>query len=163
MKAFMFMLSLVVVVLAACSSPEQQTASQGPQASPSVADQGAARPGSPSATTGDQADLADLTPGAPTGRPRLVDLGATACMPCKMMEPILEELRHEYEGRMDVVFIDVWKNREAGRAYGINTIPTQILYDAKGQERWRHVGFIGKEDILTAIDRAGVKLPAAGE
>ncbi|KPK50933.1 MAG: thioredoxin, partial [Thiotrichales bacterium SG8_50] len=40
--------------------------------------------------------------------PRLVDLGADKCIPCKMMAPILAELRQEYKGKFDVVFIDVW-------------------------------------------------------
>ena len=42
--------------------------------------------------------------------PRLVDLGANKCIPCKMMKPILESLKTEYAGRMEVVFIDVWEN-----------------------------------------------------
>ncbi|HYG35406.1 MAG TPA: thioredoxin family protein, partial [Clostridia bacterium] len=46
--------------------------------------------------------------------PRLVDLGADKCIPCKKMAPILEELKKEYTGRMEVEFIDVWKNPDAG-------------------------------------------------
>ena len=80
--------------------------------------------------------------------PRLVDLGAGKCIPCKMMAPILEELKTEYAGRMDVEFIDVWENPEAGKKYGIKLIPTQIFYDSTGTERFRHEGFMGKEDIL---------------
>jgi thioredoxin 1 len=80
--------------------------------------------------------------------PRLVDLGAGKCIPCKKMAPILEELKKESAGGMEVEFIDVWKNPEAGKAYGIEMIPTQIFYDASGKELFRHVGFFGKEDIL---------------
>ena len=80
--------------------------------------------------------------------PRLVDLGATKCIPCKMMAPILEELKKTYAGRMDVQFIDVWENPDAGKKYGINVIPTQIFYDAAGKELFRHEGFFGKDDIL---------------
>jgi thiol-disulfide isomerase/thioredoxin len=52
--------------------------------------------------------------------PRLVDLGAHSCIPCKMMAPILEDLKKTYAGRMDVVFIAVWQNPDAGKKYGID-------------------------------------------
>jgi len=101
-------------------------------------------------------------PAAPTnatpGRPRLVDLGADKCIPCKLMAPILEELRKEYAGRLDVVFIDVWKDRNAGAPYNIRVIPTQIFYDAAGRERFRHEGFFAKQDILKKWQELGVDL-----
>ena len=87
--------------------------------------------------------------------PRLVDLGAGKCIPCKMMAPILVELRKEYEGRMEVVFIDVWENPDAGQPYGVEVIPTQIFYNAEGKELFRHVGFFGKEDILAKWKELG--------
>lgn len=95
--------------------------------------------------------------------PKLIDLGAGKCIPCKMMAPILEELKKEYAGRMDVRFIDVWQDPEAGKAYGIDVIPTQIFYDAEGKERFRHTGFFGKEDILGKWKELGVDLAAAGK
>jgi len=90
--------------------------------------------------------------------PRLVDLGAAKCIPCKMMTPILEDLKKGYEGRMDVEFIDVWKSPDAGKEYGIKIIPTQILYSAEGRELFRHEGFFGKEDILAKWKELGVDL-----
>jgi thioredoxin 1 len=90
--------------------------------------------------------------------PRLVDLGADKCIPCKMMAPILEELKHEYAGRLEVEFIDVWKNPEAGRGYEIRVIPTQIFYNEKGKELFRHEGFYSKEDILGKWKEFGVEL-----
>jgi thiol-disulfide isomerase/thioredoxin len=74
------------------------------------------------------------------------------------MAPILEELKKEYAGRLDVVFIDVWKNRDAGTPYGISVIPTQIFYDAAGKERFRHEGFIAKQEILKKFKELGVDL-----
>lgn len=94
------------------------------------------------------AALAAASPLVNVALPRLVDLGAGKCIPCKMMAPILEELKTEYQGRFDVTFIDVWENREAGQEYGIRVIPTQIFYDADGNELFRHEGFFSKEDIL---------------
>src|ERR1039457_6081778 len=51
----------------------------------------------------------------PQKLPKLVDLGAGKCIPCKKMAPILEELKKEYAGKMEVEFVDVWQN-QIGRA-----------------------------------------------
>jgi len=95
---------------------------------------------------------------AGTGLPRLVDLGAGKCIPCKMMAPILEELKTEYAGSMEVVFIDVWQDKNAGAKYGIESIPTQIFYDASGKELFRHEGFFAKEEILAKWKELGVQI-----
>ncbi len=96
---------------------------------------------------------------APAGPlPRLVDLGSTTCIPCKQMAPILEELRQEYEGQFAVEVIDVRLNRTAGDLYGIRVIPTQIFFDAAGNERFRHEGFMAKQDILAKWAELGVRL-----
>ena len=92
--------------------------------------------------------------------PRLVDLGADKCVPCKMMAPILEGLKKEYEGRMDVQFIDVWKTPEAGKEYGVRVIPTQIFYGTDGKELFRHEGFFGKDDILAKWKELGMEFAA---
>ena len=89
--------------------------------------------------------------------PRLVDLGAGKCIPCKAMAPILQELRQEYAGMFEVVFIDVWEDPPAAEPYKINLIPTQIFFDAKGKELWRHEGFLAKADILAKWKELGVE------
>ncbi|MFH1738759.1 MAG: thioredoxin family protein [bacterium] len=94
----------------------------------------------------------------PGDLPQLVDLGAGKCIPCKMMAPILEELSEEYKGRLDVDFIDVWEEPEAGDSYGVRMIPTQIFFDASGTEIFRHEGFYSKEDILAKWRELGVNL-----
>ena len=94
--------------------------------------------------------------------PRLVDLGSDTCIPCKLMAPILEELKKEYEGRLQVDFIDVWKNPDEAKRYGIKLIPTQIFFDESGKELYRHEGFISKEDILAKWKELGVDLTATG-
>ena len=90
--------------------------------------------------------------------PRLVDLGADKCIPCKMMAPILEELKTEYTGKLQVDFIDVWKDPAPGQKAGIRVIPTQIFYDASGKELFRHEGFYSKEDILAKWKELGTDL-----
>jgi len=93
--------------------------------------------------------------------PRLVDLGAGKCIPCKMMAPILEDLKKSCIGKLDVQFIDVWENTDAKKQYGIQMIPTQIFYDTVGKEIFRHEGFFAKEDILAKWKELGVELPVA--
>ncbi len=93
---------------------------------------------------------------AKTSMPRLVDLGAGKCIPCKLMAPILDELRKDYASHFEVHFIDVWENPEVGKQYGVEMIPTQIFYDAGGRELYRHTGFFGKEDILSKWKELGV-------
>ncbi len=97
-------------------------------------------------------------PAATPGRPRLVDLGSTGCTACTMLAPILDELREEYRGRLDVVFIDTGKNPSAKGSYKIRLIPTQILFDGSGAEVWRHEGFIFKDDLKAAFaEKVGVR------
>jgi thioredoxin 1 len=106
---------------------------------------------------------AAIEPAGMVAIPRLVDLGAGKCIPCKMMAPILAELKQTYAGRMDVTFIDVWEQPDEAKKYGINLIPTQIFYDAQGQERFRHEGFYGREDILAKWKEFGVELEGVVE
>jgi len=100
----------------------------------------------------------DTTESPSKNLPRLVDLGAGKCIPCKAMAPILEELRSEYAGKFGVVFIDVWENPDAAEPYKINLIPTQIFFDTTGKELWRHEGFMAKADILSKWAELGLKL-----
>ena len=73
-----------------------------------------------------------------------------------MMTPVLEELKKEYAGRMQVDFFDVWQDPDAGKKYAMKMIPTQIFYDAAGKELFRHEGFISKDDILAKWKELGV-------
>jgi len=100
------------------------------------------------------------TPAA-AGVPRLVDLGSVTCIPCKMMAPILEELKKEYAGRLSVEFYDVVQNPEVAKKYGMKLMPTQIFFDASGQELFRHEGFFAKDDILAKWKELGVSLSSS--
>lgn len=90
--------------------------------------------------------------------PKLIDLGAGKCVPCKMMAPILEEIKDEYKGILDVEFIDVWENPDEAKKYNIKMIPTQIFYNSSGKELFRHEGFYSKEDILGKYEELGINL-----
>ena len=106
------------------------------------------------ALTAAQLAAADAQPALP----RLVDLGAGKCIPCKQMKPILDDLARNYTDQFSVVFIDVWENREEGGKYGIRMIPTQIFYGADGKELARHEGFMAKKDILAKWKELGVEV-----
>ena len=99
----------------------------------------------------------------PQALPRLVDLGADKCIPCKIMAPMLEELKKEYAGVFNVTFIDVWKGPDTARNFGISVIPTQIFYDASGRELYRHEGFYSKESILAKWQQLGVNIEKTQE
>ena len=87
--------------------------------------------------------------------PKLIDLGATKCIPCKMMAPILDDLKKTHAGKFEVQFIDVWQNQDAGQQYGIRVIPTQIFFAPDGKELFRHEGFYAREDILAKWKELG--------
>ena len=76
-----------------------------------------------------------------SGLPRMIELGSVSCIPCKMMATVLDELRKDYSGALQVDFIDVNKDREAATQFGIRVIPTQVFLDASGKELFRHEGF----------------------
>jgi thioredoxin 1 len=90
------------------------------------------------------------------GMVTMIDLGATSCIPCKMMAPIIEKLEKDYRGKAVIVFIDVWKNKEQARRFGIRAIPTQVFYDGGGKEVYRHVGFMAEKDIVAQLKKMGV-------
>ena len=94
--------------------------------------------------------------------PTLLELGSVNCTPCKMMMPILDELRETYAKELRVEFIDVWKNQEVGTQYKIRSIPTQIFFDAEGNELFRHEGFFPKKDIIKKWSELGIILTAGG-
>lgn len=91
------------------------------------------------------------------GKPTVIDLGARTCIPCKKMAPILEGLSKEYQGKANVLFIDVREDSAAGDRFKVRMIPTQIFFNAQGKEVNRHIGFMDKADLVKELKTAGVK------
>ncbi|MBN2017986.1 MAG: thioredoxin fold domain-containing protein [Candidatus Cloacimonetes bacterium] len=88
-----------------------------------------------------------------------IELGSKDCVPCKMMEPILEEVRKEYPDQVHVVFHDV-KTKEGyayAQQYKIRVIPTQIFLDSNGEEYFRHEGFFPKDELVKVLQNQGVQ------
>lgn len=82
------------------------------------------------------------------GRPRLVDIGSTTCIPCKVMLGVLDELRQKYTGSLDVKFLDVDKDAAEAAPFAIQAMPTQVFLSPDGKELWRHVGVIRAEAVI---------------
>lgn len=112
------------------------------------------------------------------GLPTVIDFGATSCIPCKEMAPILAELNATLQGKAVVKFVDVWKNKAASSSVPIDLIPTQFFWNADGTP-WvpsnpeaggfklhvdaankhiltSHEGGLTKEQLLAALSEMGV-------
>jgi thioredoxin 1 len=90
------------------------------------------------------------------GMVTMIDLGAKACIPCKMMAPVMEKVEKDYRGRAAIIFIDVGKDKEPTQRFGIRAIPTQIFFDKQGKEVYRHLGFLSEEAIVSQLQKMGV-------
>ncbi len=74
-----------------------------------------------------------------------------------MMAPMLKELREEYKGRIDIVFVHVRKEQILAAHYGVSAIPMQVIFDKDGREVFRHVGFLDKQSIVKELEKLGIK------
>ena len=92
-----------------------------------------------------------------SGKPSLVDFGSTGCVPCDMMAPVLETLRQEYKGKVNVLFVHVAEEPILTSRYGVQSIPVQIFFDKTGKEVFRHVGFFPQEEIEKRLSQMEVK------
>lgn len=91
-----------------------------------------------------------------SGRPSMVEFGAAGCVPCDMMQPILDNLRRNYPDKLNVVFVHVGEERVLASRYGIRSIPVQVFFDAGGQEVFRHVGFFPEAEVSRQLAQMGV-------
>ena len=82
--------------------------------------------------------------------PTLVDFWAAWCGPCRMVAPVVEEIAGEYEGKLRVAKLDVDSNQQTPGRYGIQGIPTLILFK-DGAEMTRIVGFRPKEALVEEL------------
>jgi thiol-disulfide isomerase/thioredoxin len=92
-----------------------------------------------------------------SGKPSMVDFGASGCKPCDMMAPILETLRKKYEGKANVLFIHVQEQQILASRYGVQSIPIQVFFDKDGKEVFRHTGFFPQEEIEKKLKELGVQ------
>jgi len=94
-----------------------------------------------------------------SGKPSMVEFGASGCRPCDMMQPILTNLRKKYREKLNVLFVQVRQEQILAARYGIHSIPVQAFFNSKGKEVFRHVGFFPQEQVekvlaqLEVLDR----------
>jgi thioredoxin 1 len=92
-----------------------------------------------------------------SGKPTMVEFGATGCKPCDMMQPILAKVKEKYANQLNVVFLHVGEEQILAARYGISSIPVQAFYDKNGAEVFRHVGFYPHDEVEKHLKSMGVK------
>jgi len=88
-----------------------------------------------------------------------IELGSVDCVPCKMMQPVMESIEKKYGDQVNVIFYDVWTQEEKkyARIYNIKGIPTQVFLNSHGEEIYRHVGFFPEEEIDKFLKSMGLE------
>lgn len=81
----------------------------------------------------------------------LVDFFANWCGPCKMLSPVLDDIASE-RSNVKIVKVDVDKNEELAKKYGIMSIPTLLLFK-NGQVIDKHIGYISKDMLIEMIGK----------
>ena len=84
--------------------------------------------------------------------PVLIDFYANWCGPCKVLAPVLKEVKHELTDTIKIIKIDVDKNQTLAAKYQVRGVPTMILFK-NGKQLWRQSGVLQKNDILSVINK----------
>jgi thioredoxin 1 len=87
----------------------------------------------------------------------VINFGTELCLPCRMMVPVIEKMKKQYEGEALIAFVDLRENLHYLEGFNILLIPTQVFFDSDGREIYRHVGFMPEEDIAAQLEKMGIK------
>ena len=91
-----------------------------------------------------------------------VELGSVKCVPCRMMQPVMESVGKKYGHQVEIVFHDVWTDsgKTLAEPFRIRAIPTQVFLDGEGVEFHRHEGFYPESEIDKILQKRGLKILA---
>ena len=98
--------------------------------------------------TGEKKTFTDIIQG---NKPVLVDFSAEWCGPCKMMPPILKELKDKMGENVTILKMDIDKNPAVANSYQIQSVPTLIVF-REGQIKWRQSGVVRADQLKTVLD-----------
>ena len=87
-------------------------------------------------------------------KPVLIDFYAEWCGPCKLMSPVLREVKDELGEAVSVIKIDVDRNREISQKFSIKGVPTFMIFK-NGRQIWRQSGIVSKEELISKLRLAG--------
>lgn len=91
------------------------------------------------------------------GKVTLAVFSAKSCCGPDKMLPVINALQAKYNDKINIVYIEPRQKQILSARYGVRSIPTQIFYDAKGKEFFRHSGFFSDADIAAKLTEIGVK------
>jgi thioredoxin 1 len=104
------------------------------------------------------ADTAALVQSALTSRqPALIEFGAETCSQCKRMKVVLDGIARRYQGRAQVIQINVNRDQAVTRQFKIMVIPTLVFFDAKGKEAGRSYGFMDEVKVAQKLHELGAR------
>lgn len=86
------------------------------------------------------------------GRPMIVDFTADWCEPCQELKPIFANLKNDFIGRIDCVFVNTDENKDLAKKYGIRNIPTLLFLTKNGEIKKQTTGYIPRDSINVIID-----------
>lgn len=146
-KIYLLILSLWLIFSFGCGKNEAKTKADSPEQKAKSVQNNLVK------TDSTQTDSTKIA----TPKVTFVELGSVNCIPCKMMQPVMEAVEKDFGEQVKIVFYDVWKDPAPGREYRIRVIPTQVFLDEKGEEFFRHEGFFPKEEIDKLLADRGLK------
>jgi thioredoxin 1 len=90
------------------------------------------------------------------GKLVMLEIGSVGCIPCDKMKVVMDKLLTDYKDKLEVIFIDVKKDKENMRRFGVTMIPTQVFLDKSGKEFHRHIGYYPFEEIAPVLKKQGI-------
>lgn len=85
------------------------------------------------------------------GRPALYEFGSKYCLPCKEMKQVMADLETSHGDQVEFRLVYVEEEKPLFEQYKIMLIPTQVFLDANGKEVDRHIGALGKEEVIQKL------------